>query len=69
MPKKPDISQLQARAVNAEAMGSRWLADANEASERGNRALAEKRYDKAQYWLDRANALRDQIWLAKHETS
>lgn len=46
------------KIVDAEDRGSRYLGDANEASERGCKAKAEKLYDKGQYWLDRANKLR-----------
>ncbi|RWF33758.1 hypothetical protein [Mesorhizobium sp.] len=45
---------LQERIIDAEALGSRHLADANEAAEKGQKAKAEKLYDKSQYWLDRA---------------
>lgn len=46
------------KIIRAEELGSRHLADANEAAERGNRQKAEKLYEKSQYWLDRANKLR-----------
>ncbi|HEX2600080.1 MAG TPA: hypothetical protein VHL05_14975 [Terriglobales bacterium] len=45
------------RAIDAEVRGSQYLADANQAAERGDKAKAEKLYDKAQYWLDRYNKL------------
>lgn len=45
------------KMLQAEERGSRWLADGNEAEERGNRAKAEKCFAKAQYWLDRYNKL------------
>jgi len=48
----------QDKIADAEANGSRWLADANEASEAGKKDKAEKLYAKSQYWLDRANKLR-----------
>ena len=38
-----------------EEMGNRWLAEGNEAAERGNHKKAERCYEKGQYWLDRAN--------------
>lgn len=47
-----------AKATDYEARASRWLADGNEADERGNRKLAQKCWDKAQFWLDRANVAR-----------
>ncbi len=43
--------------LEAEQEGSRYLGDANEASERGDHAKAERLYDKAQFWLDRYNKL------------
>ncbi len=48
----------QEKIIEAEDRGSRYLADANEASEAGKKNEAEKLYDKGQYWLDRANKLR-----------
>lgn len=52
-PKKP----LAERIIEAEMLGSRWLANGNEAAERGDSARAERCYDKAQFWLDRYNLL------------
>ncbi|RWI96393.1 MAG: hypothetical protein EOR22_06435 [Mesorhizobium sp.] len=49
---------LQERIIDAEERGSRHLADANEAAEKGQKEKAEKLYDKGQFWLDRANKLR-----------
>lgn len=49
--KKLDVAEMDAR-------GSRCLADANEAAERGDKARAERLYAKAQYWLDRSNKAR-----------
>lgn len=46
------------KAQEYEHKASKWLADANEAQEAGNKAEAEKFYEKAQYWLDRANKAR-----------
>jgi hypothetical protein len=45
------------RMMNAEYRGSRYLADANEAAERGDKAKADKLYEKGQFWLDRYNKL------------
>ena len=45
------------KAIQAEQRASKWLADGNEAAERGNDAKAERCYEKAQYWLDRFNKL------------
>lgn len=55
-PKKP----LRERIIDAEERGSMYLADANEAEERGNSAKAAKLYAKGQFWLDRANLLTNQ---------
>jgi hypothetical protein len=48
---------LKDRMIEAEDRGSRYLADANEAAERGEKAKAEKLYAKGQYWLDQYNKL------------
>jgi hypothetical protein len=48
---------LHEKLVDAEDRGNRYLADANEAAERGNHTKAEKLYAKGQYWLDRSNKL------------
>lgn len=48
---------LQQKIVEAEDRGNRYLADANEAAEKGKQAKAEKLYEKGQFWLDRANKL------------
>ena len=45
------------KAIEAEERASKWLADGNEAAERGNHAKAERCYEKGQYWLDRLNRL------------
>lgn len=42
----------------AEERANKWLADANEAGERGQTAKEERCLAKSQYWLDRANKLR-----------
>lgn len=52
-PKRP----LRERLLEAEERGSRYLADANEAQEKGQLAKAEKLYAKGQFWLDRYNLL------------
>lgn len=52
------LEVLADRINNAEERGNRYLADANEAAERGKNAKAEKLYEKCQFWLDRANKLR-----------
>lgn len=48
---------LHEKIVDAEDRGCRYLADANEAEEKGNKAKAEKLLAKGQYWLDRYNKL------------
>lgn len=48
---------IKERLLDAETRANHWLADGNEASERGDNKLAEACYDKAQYWTDRANLL------------
>jgi hypothetical protein len=49
---------IEEKITDAETLGNRWLADANEAAERGYKAKAEKCFAKGQFWLDRANKLR-----------
>ncbi len=49
---------LEQKIIEADIRGNKFLADANEASERGNQAKAERLYEKGQYWLDRSNQLR-----------
>jgi hypothetical protein len=41
------------RAIEAEDRAGRFLANANEAAERGDQAEADKLYEKSQFWLDR----------------
>lgn len=48
---------LHERIMEAETFGSRHLADANEAAERGDHVKAERLYEKSQFWLDRYNKL------------
>lgn len=49
--------EQRAKAIDAEARCSRWLADGNEATEKGNAVKAEKCFKKAQFWLDRFNKI------------
>jgi hypothetical protein len=49
---------IEERIIEADERGGRFLADANEAAERGNHAKAERLYEKGQYWLDVSNKLR-----------
>ena len=48
---------LAEKIAEADERGSMYLADANEAAERGDHVKAEKLYAKGQYWLDRYNKL------------
>ncbi len=50
-------ADLTARINDALTRSSHWLAEGNEAHERGNKVKAEKLYAKSQYWLDRYNKL------------
>ncbi len=54
---KARLRPLKERILDAESRGNSWLADGNAAREAGDMEKAEKCYDKAQYWLDRANLL------------
>lgn len=59
MTKAPKIS-LKDRILHADTMASRYLGDANEASESGAHKTAQILYDKSQFWLDRYNLLTNQ---------
>jgi hypothetical protein len=48
------VHPLTNEALNRSAA---WLADSNEAAERGDKVRAEKCFDKSRYWLDRYNKL------------
>lgn len=48
---------LHDRILDAEERGNRWLADGNEARERGDMKRANECYEKGQFWLDRFNLL------------
>jgi hypothetical protein len=48
---------LRERQIDAEQRCGRYLADANEAEERGDWVKAEKLRAKQQFWLDRMNLL------------
>ena len=50
-------ANIQERILQADILASRYLGNANEASERGNQERAEKLYQKSQYWLNRYNLL------------
>lgn len=51
------IKTLNDKIIEAQENCNRWLADANEAAERGNTVKAERFYAKSQFWLDRLNKL------------
>lgn len=54
---KPKRS-LAERIADADARCSTYLANANEAEERGDRETAEKLYAKSGFWRDRYNRLK-----------
>lgn len=43
--------------IDADTKASKYLADANQAEERGEKIKAEKLYEKSGYWRDRYNKL------------
>ena len=55
--KRSPKKTLQERKVDADVRASSWLADGNEAAERGDMARAEECWAKSQFWLDRYNLL------------
>ena len=55
MPRKRSPEETLRLRLDAEERAGRYLGDANEAKERGNEALAEKLYEKGQFWHDRMN--------------
>ncbi len=57
MPTKAPTKPLDERALDAETRASQWLADGNQAREAGRTVKAERCFQKAQFWLDRANLL------------
>jgi len=57
MPAKAPLRTVTERALDAEVKASQWLADGNQAAEAGQREKAERCFEKAQFWLDRANLL------------
>lgn len=58
MPRKAPDKPLAERVLDAETKASKWLADGNQAQEAGRTVTAERYFQKAQFWLDRANLLR-----------
>lgn len=57
MPTKAPVTPLAERVLDAETRASQWLADGNQAQEAGRTVKAERCFQKAQVWLDRANLL------------
>lgn len=57
MPAKAPLRTVTERALDAEVKASQWLADGNQAAEAGQSEKAERCFEKAQFWLDRANLL------------
>ncbi len=57
MPTKAPKAPLADRVLDAETRASQWLADGNQAAEAGRVTKAERCFQKAQFWLDRANHL------------
>ena len=51
------MTATREKIIEAEQRGSAWLADGNEAEERGDAEKADKCFAKAQFWLDRYNKL------------
>jgi len=49
------VSPLKDRILDAEVRGSKWLADANQAREKGDLERAAACDAKSQFWLDRFN--------------
>jgi len=59
MTKRPlTEAELSEKIADADVRGGRYLADANDAAERGQFEKAERLYAKGQFWLDRSNKLR-----------
>lgn len=56
---------LQSKLLDAETRCSQWLADGNVAL---TPARAQHCYDKSQFWLDRANRLRDALYVLAANT-
>lgn len=60
MKSKAPSRSVEERALEAETKANQWLADGNDALESGNQGKADRCFDKAQFWLDRANLLSGQ---------
>lgn len=55
------IAKLNAKMLNNQTKAAQWLADGNEASERGMQDRAERCYEQAQWAHDRTAALAELI--------
>ena len=62
--KAKQTKSIHARMVDAEVRSANWLANGNEAKEKGNKLKAEQCYEKSTFWLIRANKLRN--WPLKN---
>lgn len=51
---------LGERIADADERANRWLADGNDALERGNKDKANECFEKCQYWKDRYTLLKNQ---------
>jgi hypothetical protein len=56
---------LNDKLLEAEQMAGRWLHYGNLAAERGDHALAERHYYRAQKWHDRMNDLLEKAQIAR----
>ncbi len=56
---------LQAKLSDYSMRASHWLAEGNQASERGNHRRAERCYEKSQFWHDRATTTEEKTWSLK----
>lgn len=48
---------IKDKKVEAEVLCSKWVADGNEAMEKGDWNKAQRCYEKSDFWLDRVNKL------------
>lgn len=58
MTKRAPKNPIKMRIANADALGSRWLANGNDALERGETERAAECFRRGQFWIDRSNLLR-----------
>ncbi|RYF68553.1 MAG: hypothetical protein EOO39_19215 [Cytophagaceae bacterium] len=60
MPTKAPKVRLDDRILDAQIKASHWLADGNKAFAAGRVTKADRYFQKARFWLDRANHLSGQ---------